>query len=248
MPRSAATRTAYSALASASRVRLLDAIRTGEQALTAVELAGRLGLQLSTVRFHLKELVRAALIEAVRDAAHRRGRPQLRYRAFHRAPDSGGYHLLAEILAQSLTDHSADSPGTKAKSAGVRWARRQMETRAADQRYEAPDVRQSAAATVAFFAELGFEPELDPSAPSDTAESLIHLHACPFAAMAKAQPDIVCAAHLGVLDGYLEGLGADGAKTRLQPWVSPGTCLAAISLPTRSAVTLPPSNSPGEWK
>ncbi len=226
-------------------MRLLDAIRTGEQAPTAVELAGRLGLQLSTVRFHLKELVRAALIEAVQNASHRRGRPQLRYRAFHQAPESDGYHLLAEILAQSLTDHSAHSPETKAKSAGARWARRQMETKSADQLHEAPDQLQSAAATVALFTELGFEPELDPSAATGAAESLIHLHACPFGAMAKAQPGIVCAAHLGVLDGYLEGLGADGARTRLQPWASPGTCLAAISLPARSAVTFPPSKSLG---
>ncbi|MCY0905284.1 helix-turn-helix domain-containing protein [Arthrobacter sp. H14-L1] len=56
-------------------------------AATAVELADRLDLQLSTIRFHLKELIRAALSEVVQNAPHRRGRPQLSYRAFHQAPD-----------------------------------------------------------------------------------------------------------------------------------------------------------------
>ncbi|WP_434613333.1 helix-turn-helix transcriptional regulator [Arthrobacter sp. A5] len=229
---------AQPALSSPSRVRLLAAIRGAVQPPTAAELAERSGLQLSTVRFHLKTLVHAALIEPVRDFPNGPGRPQLRYRAFHREPDSGGYRLLAEILAESLTDRSANTPQAKAQAAGARWMRGRMDRPAGPPQPDAGtvpqeppagavDQQQAAEAVGALLAELGFEPE--PAAAGT--ESLLHLHACPFVSMARALPEVVCAAHLGLLSGYLEGLGAGRADVRLQPWATADTCVAAISLP-----------------
>ncbi len=56
----------------------------------------------------------------------------------------------------------------------------------------------------------------------------ISLHACPFRAVAREHPDVVCAIHLGLLRGSLERLGAR-VSSRLRPFVEPDLCVAEIT-------------------
>jgi predicted ArsR family transcriptional regulator len=80
------------------------------------------------------------------------------------------------------------------------------------------------------FAELGFDPE--PAA--DRREVL--LRGCPFRAVAREHPRVVCAVHLGLLRGLLERLGGATAGADLQPFVEPEMCVARVGRhPERAA-------------
>lgn len=278
MPRpqtpSTAPTKAHAALASSTRLQLLGAIRSAAEPPTAADLVQVSGLQLSSVRFHLNELVRAALIEPIRDAPAGPGRPRMRYAAFSAGSSVDGYRMLAEILAESLADDSThegadeatyNGAGTdrmagtargRAQAAGRRWAHKRLSGNRTDNWTggapggSKPSRPTLAAAASALFTEMGFESRLTetgPGAPifeplrqpdpvtvpmpadSVTGAARLRLHACPFAAMAREQPEVVCAAHLGVLRGFLDGLGGQDTAAALQPWDTPTTCLATIS-------------------
>nr|RZI35015.1 hypothetical protein BJQ95_02616 [Cryobacterium sp. SO1] len=73
--------------------------------------------------------------------------------------------------------------------------------------------------------EIGFEPELR----SD--EAAIALTACPFRAEARANPDVVCSVHLGLMKGLARSLGHDGEGIRLEPFVQLHLCLVHLPAP-----------------
>ncbi|WP_427018543.1 helix-turn-helix transcriptional regulator [Pseudarthrobacter sp. P1] len=229
------TTSPHAALASPQRQRLLWAIRSSA-ATTAAMLATGAGLPLSTVRFHLGELLAAGLIDAVPAPTTGRGRPVLRYSA--RTPEvaDAGYPMLAGILADALADPSPAPVAAKAADAGRRWAHRSLPATPS-----ALSGEQITASVAGFFTELGFEPEPGPGQagpdqagsgkdPARRAATSLRLHACPFAGLARRDPGAVCSAHLGILRGYLDQLGAAGAEATLVPWDTPTTCLAGIAL------------------
>lgn len=246
---------------------MLGAIRSVAEPPTAADLVKVSGLQLSSVRFHLNELVRAGLVEPVRDAPAGPGRPRIRYAAFSARSNVDGYRMLAEILAESLADESAKTgrvaatASAKAQAAGSRWAHKRL---SGNRTGGAPGGSKPsrptlAAAASALFTEMGFESRLTETGPGALPFEPVHnpdpvpapmpadsvrgaarlrLHACPFAAMAREQPEVVCAAHLGVLRGFLDGLGGQDAAAALQPWDTPTTCLATISYSPRTPDSL----------
>ena len=55
----------------------------------------------------------------------------------------------------------------------------------------------------------GFEPTVE--------EAGLTLRNCPFDALAKEQPALVCGVNLDYVGGALEGLGCDGLRARLDP-------------------------------
>ena len=75
------------------------------------------------------------------------------------------------------------------------------------------------------FAQLGFDPEL----AGDEADRQIRLRACPFRAAARADPEVICAVHVGLLQGILTRLGAPPTTARLLPVVGPELCLAQLT-------------------
>lgn len=217
----------HGALAAASRLRLLDALRASDRALDARELAAICGLHLNTVRFHLQILSEAGLVRSEPDNSGSRGRPRLRYTATSAgssAPGSGepaGYQLLAAVLAA----HWADTPGERARraeSAGRATAKQQgFAARSST------DVTTEDAVTQvgALFAELGFEPEI--AREGDALQ--LRLHACPFRAVALEHPEVVCSMHQGLLRGALDELGASATTSSLTPFVQPHLCVARIT-------------------
>lgn len=217
----------HGALAAASRLRLLDALRAGDRALDARELATTCALHLNTVRFHLQILSEAGLVSSEPDSSGSRGRPRLLYTptsAGSTALGSGepaGYQLLATVLAA----HWADTPAERAQRAeraGRAMAQRQgLAARSATRVTTEDAVTQVGA----LFAELGFEPE--PAREGD--ELQLRLHACPFRVVALEHPEVVCSMHLGLLRGALEEMGAPPTTSSLTPFVQPHLCVARIT-------------------
>lgn len=227
----------YGALAVASRVRLLDALRASERPLDARELAAACGLHVSTVRFHLEVLSKAGLVCSHSESPGTRGRPRLLYGPASvgdtGGPKQTGYQVLATVLAA----HWAKTPAQRAQRAeraGWAMAREQGLRPRSSPKLTAEE---SVAQISALFAELGFEPEL----AREGQDLQIRLHACPFRAVAQEHPEVVCSMHLGLLRGALAELGAPATARSLRPFVEPHLCVAHITPVIESA---PDADSP----
>jgi predicted ArsR family transcriptional regulator len=68
------------------------------------------------------------------------------------------------------------------------------------------------------------ETEPGPARP----EGRIGLRRCPFQEVARQHPDVVCALHLGLMQGALEELRAPVTASRLEPFAQPGLCIAHL--------------------
>lgn len=221
---------AHEALAVASRVRLLDALRALEQPMTAGELSSASGLHVSTVRFHLQILDRAGLVRCRPEAAGTPGRPRLLYSPTARGPDPSrerGYQLLATLLAANWGDTPGERSERAERAGRAAAAERHLAPSAAGPSTGARSplpMHQAVAEVSATFAELGFEPDV--VADGDGVQ--IRLHACPFYAVAREHPEVVCALHLGLIRGALAEAGGAATAVGLQPFVEPHLCVAHI--------------------
>jgi predicted ArsR family transcriptional regulator len=229
----------HGALAAASRLRLLDALRASDRALDARALAAICGLHLNTVRFHLQILSEAGLVRSEPDSSGSHGRPRLRHTPTSvgsTAPGGSGEPAGYQLLAAVLAAHWADTPGERAQRAeraGRATAQRQGFAGRSSTRVTTED---AVAQIGALFAELGFEPEL----AREGDDLQLRLHACPFRAVALEHPEVVCSMHLGLLRGALDEKGAPATTSSLTPFVQPHLCVARIT-PTAgpSPTTLP---------
>ncbi|ORV99048.1 helix-turn-helix transcriptional regulator [Mycobacterium kyorinense] len=197
------------------RDRVLRLVREHDEAVDAQELAGQLGLHVSTVRFHLDTLCEQGLVERTRIAPAGVGRPRTGYVAARGRLD---YQSLAEILALELGD-TTDKRQRRAEHAGRRWAQRiTADSPAAEPADEPLDRR--AALTVQVFDQMGFAPQ--PAPLDDPATRTIRLHACPVRGFAAAHPEVGCALHRGLLEGLVAG------HAELEPFVEPELCIARV--------------------
>jgi len=207
-----------------SREAILDMLRTADRPFGVREVAQRMGLHPNTARFHLEALTEAGL--TAREAEDRQGpgRPRIGYRAADDAP--GGqrrYRLLAQMLATLIAGTTAD-PGRAAEQAGREWGGYLAEQPPPYQRLTAPE---AVANLTTILRDMGFEPR--PVADADGAGYRLRLLHCPFLEVAQQQPDVVCALHLGLMQGALARMRAPVTAGALQPFVEPGLCVATLT-------------------
>jgi len=222
-PRSAATAAGgvHAALASPTRRRLLELLPADGAPRDAHDLGDAVGLHPSTVRFHLEILRRAGLVIRQTHPQAGVGRPRTAYAAAGRDSTATAYERLASQLAANLAD-TTEGRAARAEQIGLDWARQLVPAGAGT-----GDTMDEAARQVSgLFDRIGFEPEL-----SSVGESRqIALRACPFRAVARQHPEVVCSVHLGLLRGSLDRLGTR-AEGRLLPFVEPELCLAQLTPP-----------------
>jgi predicted ArsR family transcriptional regulator len=158
------------------------------------------------------------------------GRPRVVYEATAAPDHERNYKLLAEVLAQHIVATSK-SPGEAAVNAGRRWAGSagQQQAGVAVTRVAGLPISEEAAIgeVVRMLGDTGFAPEVSADG------TYINLHRCPFRELAMSHPDVVCGAHLGVIQGALAELGTMVSATGLLPFVTPGLCVTTLS---RSAI------------
>lgn len=209
----------HAALASPTRRQLLELLRAADGARDVHDLGQAVGLHPSTVRFHLETLRHAGLVTRQGHPHSGMGRPRTAYAAAAGAPAGGGYEGLARLLAANLSETSKDR-ATHAESIGGQWAEQLIPTRAG----AGATMDEAAKQVSGLLGQLGFEPEMRTVGQIRR----IALHACPFRAVAREHPEVVCAVHLGLLRGSLERLGAS-ATTRLLPFVEPELCMVEVT-------------------
>lgn len=226
-------------LASASRVELLDLLQTRGPA-TVGELSAATGLHENTTREHLQRLVDEGY--AVRAPEHRavRGRPRMVYRARTaedvRADPVARRRLEDAIASAALTEallrdygRATLSPAQTAVAAGRDLALERAAARAGAGVTDAdlatattPEARQLLALEHHLDA-MGFDPELDESA------GRFHMWRCPFLALARSRPEVVCNVHLGLASGVLEAAGGPVRAVSIRPWVGERHCILELA-------------------
>lgn len=180
--------------------------------------------------FHLDKLVTEGLLEASFKRLSGRsgpgaGRPAKLYRRSARQLDvsvpARRYGLLAEVLADAIECSRGTDPrreiSTAARAFGADLGTSARE-RAGVRRGRATMLR----AALEVLDEHGFEPIERP-------RGTVRLRNCPFDALAKRHPDLVCAMNLSLVEGLVAGLDATGLAARLDP--QPGRCCVTLGPP-----------------
>lgn len=181
------------ALGDPTRHAIFRRLATAAGPLTVAELTEHAGLHHTAVRQHLAKLVAAGLV--VEESEHRtvRGRPRLRYAvapaAAGRWDITGPYERLAVLLAEAL--RSGDPPEQVGRRAAQDAA---MVARSGSDPVEAVAVE---------MARQGFEP----ARRSRRGGVELVLGHCPYQAAALANPEAVCALHLGLAQGVADRVG-----------------------------------------
>ena len=195
----------------AAQARVLATLADAGRALTLGELQDRTGLHPNTLRGHLDAIVAGGNASRIAARSGGRGRPAWSYLA--RQPE---YAALAMALADGLDrgtapDSRADAAGTldpAATRGGLAWGERL--------RSQLGAIEDGRERVLLALAHTGF-------APQDSGDQ-VTLHACPILEAARSHPAVVCAVHLGLVEGVL---GAEGAQ--LQP--RPDTLGCVVTLP-----------------
>ncbi|MEO6701754.1 MAG: helix-turn-helix domain-containing protein [Jatrophihabitantaceae bacterium] len=204
------------------RREVVEFFRASRGSLTAREVADELGLHINTVRFHLDALVRHGTLRREEGRSEGPGRPRTQY-LLTPGMDRGGprnFKLLAEMLLSHLASED-DADGAAAR-AGQAWGRYLVPPPAPSQRLSSED---GLARLTDLLSDVGFDPQLSVEADADIEIRLRH---CPFLELAETHRELVCALHLGLMQGALEQLGIPLRAQSLTPFADPHTCLAHL--------------------
>jgi predicted ArsR family transcriptional regulator len=165
--------------------------------LSTSDVAESLGLHANTVRPHLERMRDVGLLESRPDTSGAVGRPQKLYSLAPDAPSLGLEPPVFPMLARMLLSMAATAgiDGETAADAGRDEGRRMA--------HRVPTVAPCVDAAVAMLDELGF----DPAVLTDTAGTTVAFGHCPFADLARANPDLVCSLHRGLLEGFVDEVG-----------------------------------------
>lgn len=193
--------------------------------MTAAELGERLGLHITTIRFHVDQMLDADLLVA-RDIRVGVGRPR-RYYSVHPVQLAGAgepldYQMVAEILAEACPLSSAAGALTAVEAAARAWAARRVP---AVLREGVPGVRPGERPPALdvltdLLERWGFAPSPHPAEPG----SPLELTACPAADLTARHPALMVAIERGLVVGVLTALDADLA-VEVRPLERPGTAI-----------------------
>jgi predicted ArsR family transcriptional regulator len=213
------------------------------EGLSARDLADRLHLHVTTMRFHLDQLVAGGLVTAHFKRGGGAGRPRKLYAIAHGSLDAQraehSFALLSEVLVDSFGQ--TDKPLTP-EELGARWSRRRVRQDALDSGPTEPARTAGQwlgkiGRMVDILEEWGYTPEVSTTEGGRTAR--VALHGCPFIDLARDNAALVCGIHRGLMRGVMEELGEEHTEVSLTPFVTPHLCVAALSTGTPQTSTTP---------
>ena len=199
-----------------SRLAVLTVLEQQAEPMGLAGLSARTSLHPNTLREHLEALESSGRVRRFRAEPSGRGRPAWLYESTDTSttPPATEYVGLATALASVIARHSPD-PRSEALEAGQNWGHTLGRSKSLPHGRGATGARRR---VVALLADLGFAPE-----PSARATS-VRLTRCPLLDVARAEPDIVCGVHLGIVRGALQEWGASSQDAELLPFSETGAC------------------------
>ncbi len=202
--------------------------------LTAAQLAKRLSLHVTTIRFHVDQLVEGGLITA-RDERGSVGRPKRFYSINLDAPANVGpdaYRQLAELLGEALLAAGEGEPVLSPEEAAIRWIDEHPELVVTDGTQTTPATSPGTwLAKIGLLVDVlqrwGYAPTI---ATAEQGQSCrLDLHACPVRELALQNQSVACGVHCGLIRGSLDLLGETDCSVALTPFVEPHLCVALLS-------------------
>lgn len=206
---------------SGRRAEVLARLREADRALSVAGVAELTGLHINTARFHLDGLVADGLAQRNSEERDVPGRPRILYTSHGQVPGPRSYGLLAEMLTGLIV--SLPDAGPAAVEAGQAWGRHLVERAAPSERM---DPEEAVARLHRVLEAIGFQPTILPGKTKK--DTVVQLHHCPFREVAERHTDVVCAIHLGLMQGALDELQASVEATSLEPFVTPNLCVARL--------------------
>jgi predicted ArsR family transcriptional regulator len=201
---------------------ILQLLRNSSQPRSIADIADEMAVHPNTIRFHLDALVRAERVEQLIGDTAGPGRPPVLFRAARRMDPAGptNYRLLANILTNYFAT-STDDPSGAAAELGRSWGPSLVE----QHHRRALSKTQSVIQLVEVLDDLGFKPE----PPSSRRATEIRLRHCPFHDLVDKHGTMICALHLGLMQGALAGMRGPVTVDRLDPFVEPDLCVAHLA-------------------
>jgi predicted ArsR family transcriptional regulator len=209
------------ALGDETRYAMYEELARSTAALSANDLAERLGIHANTVRLHLERLREVGLVDV--EAVHRGtvGRPQHLYFLSAGAPGLGfdppAHALLAGLLAALAERVGADAD--EATETGRVWGAE------AGRRTRAKDCLRALEGELG---RLGFEPAVEPDGAAGATARIEFLH-CPFRELAEAYPELVCNLHRGLCEGVVDSVGG-GRVEEFSTLYDPEPCHVTVGV------------------
>jgi predicted ArsR family transcriptional regulator len=201
------------------RTEVLALLRQTDHPLSVAEVADVVDLHVNTARFHLDGLVDDGLADRTTETRETPGRPRILYTSQGPSPGPRSYEFLAEMLTGFVS--SLDEAGPATVELGKAWGRHLVERAAPS---EHVDPQEAVARLHRLLDAVGFQSEVRATEKGTE----VRLRHCPFREVAQKHTDIVCAIHLGLMQGALDELGAPMAATSLDPFVTPQMCIAHL--------------------
>jgi predicted ArsR family transcriptional regulator len=209
------------------RGRLYRFARRRGQPVTREEAAAHAGVSRKLAAFHLDKLVDVGLLEARYEWPP--GRPRRVGRApkaYRPAPvevqlsiPERRYELLAELLVDALGEVDPRGGATSlARQRGLDLGARVR----GERRLGRPGAERTMAVAAEALDGLGFETARDDQAT-------LTLRNCPFQALARRAPELVCGLNHALVDGLVRGLGNQTVQVLLNP--EPQHCCVVLSAP-----------------
>lgn len=209
-----------------TRRRLYLFVRAAGHPVTRDEAAAHARISRKLAAFHLDRLVDAGLLvpgPVLRPAPRRRGRARKTYEPSGVALDVSipprQYDLAGELLAGAI-----ESCGTRERpAAAARRVAYERGRRIGDAaRPKTPSKRSLETRELVMLADQGYEPVRE--------YGRIVLRSCPFEAIARTSPELVCGMNQALLAGALRGIG--DADTEAIVAAVPGRCCVELRATT----------------
>ena len=216
------------------RRRLYEVVTSHPRPVSRDEAASEAGIGRALAVYHLDKLVESGLLTASYQRPPGRrgpgaGRPAKVYarsdREFAVTVPPREYELAARLLVQAVeADPSARSRAVLAEAArrlgtelGSVFRPSPADRDAGEQDVAGPKAGERDVTGV--LTQQGYE-------PCGGADGVIRLRNCPFHQLTEQHREVVCGMNLALVEGLVEGLGADGLRPVLDP--QPGHCCVAI--------------------
>ena len=220
--------------------------RLGAEGLTAAQLAKQLSLHVTTVRFHLDQLVAAGLVEASFHKHIGAGRPRKVYARVTRprptVSSQDSLLLLSSLLTDAFAAQTEHQRPISPDEAGRRWAREHVPVEASEPASTPGQWIAKLGRAIDVLSDWGYDPEL--TADGATRDARIELTHCPFRELARQNTDVVCGIHRGLIAGTLSQLGEPDTTVDLRPFADGHRCIARIQAPDACPAPDPPDPDP----
>lgn len=221
---------ALGALADDLRRKMYLYIRSQGRPVSRDEAAGEVGISRKLAAFHLDKLVEKGLLRAHYARLTGRtgpgaGRPSKLYEPSeqevalsipHRSYDFVGSILVDAAESRRPDESARDAARRAAWKTGLELGQRIRR----EKRGDSSSPERAFAVARDTLEECGYEPYLD-------TDGDIRLRNCPFHALARKSPELICGLNQALLDGLVKGLGSEAIEAMLDP--QPDECCVRLT-------------------